>query len=319
MGATESICHWQWEYLGNPTRNMFIKLAWDGDKLISHYAVSPVRVWIQGNDITAALSHDTMTDPKYSRLGIFSKLAESIYAKQRSAGHGFVFGFPNRNSIHGFKKKLNWRQIMPTPVYIRPVNVPRAIFKKLFKKREYWGVSQKKTVANFKIRNETQFGGWVDDLWIRCCNQHRLWVVRDQSYLNWRYAHRPENAYHILSIWCDNIPIGYTVLTFQKKRFGKILFVLDFLVDISFKSVAHKFIHKIMELSEKNNATLVSVLLTPGSKYQKAFLKHYFFSLPERMFPQPLFFGARCFETSLDKIVFEPTAWSISWGDNDVL
>lgn len=37
-----------------------------------------------------------------------------------------------------------------------------------------------------------------------------------------------------------------------------------------------------------------------------------FLPLPERLFPQPLYFGARCFDPALNDVVFDPGAWLIS-------
>lgn len=329
MGKTENIHHWRWEFLENPAGGLFIKLAWDKEKLIGQYAVSPVQMYADGRNITAALSHDTMTDPQYGGLGIFRTTAEALYSEQTNAGQSFIYGFPNRNSIHGFMKYLKWQQIMPAPVHIRPVRISKSISKKIFHggysssdKDDALGNVSSSLIdksGKYKLHEETEFGDWADDLWLRCCNQHSLWVTRNKAYLNWRYATKPENKYHIVSIWQGFQPVGYVVIACTNMNFGDAVFVMDFLVDLNFKYAADLLIRYVVNVAKKNECAFASVLLTPGSKYLHLFRKKLFLPLPERLFPQPLYFGARCFDPSMSKLVNDPKAWSISWGDDDVI
>lgn len=328
MGKTESLRHWQWEFLENPAGGLFVKLAWDGDKLVGQYTASSVRMYANGRNFTAALSHDTMTEPKYGGLGIFRNTAEAVYMALTNAGQRFIYGFPNRNSIHGFKKNLNWLQIMSAPVNIRPVRVTKNIARKIFpgersSKKE--GVFLNTTALPFlksgvyNLRIETEFGDWADELWQRCRDQHTLWVVRDKNYLNWRYVTKPENKYHIVSVWQGFQPVGYVVIASTNMSFGDSVFVMDFLVDLNFKDAADLLIRYVVNVAKKNECAFASVLLAPGSKYLHIFRRKLFLPLPESLFPQPLYFGARCFDASMNKLVNDPKAWSISWGDNDVI
>lgn len=330
MGKTESLRHWRWEFLENPADGLFVKLAWNKDKLAGQYAASPVQMYADGRDIIAALSHDTMTDPEYGGSGIFRAAAEAVYSAQNDAGQRFIYGFPNRNSIHGFIKYLKWQQIMPAPVHIRPVRISKSISRKICGNKETSSSASENTCQDtssllsvksgkYKLLVETEFGDWADELWIRCRNQHRLWVVRNKAYLNWRYVNKPENKYHIVSIWQGFQPVGYVVLACTNMNFGDTVFIMDFLVDLNFKYAADVLIRYVVNVAKENECAFASVLLTPGSKYLHIFRKKLFLPLPERLFPQPLYFGARCFDPSMNKLVSDSKAWSISWGDNDVI
>lgn len=331
MGATESIRHWRWEFSENPLNEIFIKLAWDGKKLVGQYAANPIRIYAEGRDIIAALSHDTMTDPQYSGLGIFRNTAKALYNDQKKAGHYFIYGFPNGNSIHGFRKNLNWQQIMTVPVHIRPVQVTIHLLKGLFTKKRLFSKNQEENIffdsstllsdksGVYELRVESEFGDWADELWQRCRGQHRLWIVRDKTYLNWRYVTRPESKYEIVSAWQGRKPVGYVITTCTDKNFGKILFIMDFMVDLNFRDVPGILIRCVINRAKERGVACASVLLPPGSRYRQLFRRHLFLPLPESFFPHPLYFGARCFDLTLRDLVYEPKAWSISWGDDDVL
>jgi hypothetical protein len=330
MGKTESLRHWRWEFLENPADGLFVQLAWDGDKLVGQYTASPVQMYANGINFTAALSHDTMTDPKYGGLGIFRAAAETLYRQQTDAGQGFIYGFPNRNSIHGFIKYLQWQQIMPAPVHIRPVSIFKNSFNKILHTENDTssvGESNLQNTASLfldksgkhRMRVEKEFGDWADELWMRCRNQHRLWVVRNKDYLNWRYVTKPENKYHIVSIWQGDQPVGYVVIARSDMKFGDTLFIMDFLVDLNFECAADLLVRYVINVAKKNKCAFVSILLTLGSKYLNIFRKKIFLPLPKFLFPQPLYFGARCFDPKMRQLINDPKAWHISWGDNDVI
>jgi len=330
MGKTESLRHWQWEFRENPAEGLFVQLAWDGDKLVGQYTASPVQMYANNGNFTAALSHDTMTDPQHSGLGIFRATAEALYREQTDAGQRFIYGFPNRNSIHGFEKYLKWQQIMSAPVHIRPVCIFKNIFHKIFHTKNVTSPVGESNLQNtaylfldksgkYRIRVEKEFADWADELWMRCRDQHNLWVVRNKTYLNWRYVAKPENKYRIVSIWQGTQPVGYMVFACSDMKFGDTLFIMDFLVDLNFKDAADLLVRYVINVAKKNNCAFVSVLLTPGSKYLNIFRKKLFLQLPEFLFPQSLYFGARCFDHTMEQLVNDPKAWHISWGDNDVI
>ncbi|MXS72245.1 GNAT family N-acetyltransferase [Flavobacteriaceae bacterium W22] len=112
FGKKMSEEYWNWRFANNPfSDELFIDLMWDGDKLVGHYAVSPVDMMINGKAEKTALSMTTMTHPEYGGRGIFSQLAESLYRKLSVNNYKLVWGFPNNNSHYGFNKNLSWSDI----------------------------------------------------------------------------------------------------------------------------------------------------------------------------------------------------------------
>src|SRR3989339_490837 len=99
---------WLWRYRDNIWGQPIIRLLFDGDKLIGHYAVCASRLIIAGQEVPAVFSMTTMTHPDYGRQGIFPFLAEQVYAEAARQGYKLVYGFPNNNSVHSFTRKLNW-------------------------------------------------------------------------------------------------------------------------------------------------------------------------------------------------------------------
>ena len=62
---------WNWRFTNNPAGKHWIKLMWEGDQLIGHYAASQLLMNVNGNQVLTAHSIATMTHPEHGGKGIF--------------------------------------------------------------------------------------------------------------------------------------------------------------------------------------------------------------------------------------------------------
>jgi len=111
---------WAWAYIDNPNGSPVVSLYFDGEKLIGHYAVIPMNVVADGQEIKAALSMTTMVDLSYRKYGVFISQAEDVYQKAIELGYKLVYGFPNKKSAPGFRKRLRW--ILEEDLYVAKLN-----------------------------------------------------------------------------------------------------------------------------------------------------------------------------------------------------
>lgn len=333
MGKTESEQHWRWEFLGNPVKPISIMLAWDGDRLISQEAANLLRVSVNGAEHLGLLIFDSMTDPEYKGLGIFTETAKSLYKCQAEKGYEFVYGFPNANVVQARIKKLDWDIISPMPIHIRPIDVGPFVKNKT--RNALLGTLASKVSKpllgfphnlisipdnSIEIHQLKKFDKWADELWLRCCDQHKLWVIRDFKYLSWRYDMRPESQYNLFTAWVNNEIVGYVITTSQIRNEGKVCFILDILADINVNGAIEALLKNVINSSIKNNDALISAVLMPVSVYRSAFHKFFFIPLPKRLFPQEIHFGGRQLNNKISPEIFQnPASWHISWGDTDLL
>jgi acyl dehydratase len=99
---------WYWAYIDNPNGNPIVSLYFDKNKLVGHYAIIPVNLIKNKKNILGALSMTTMVDLSYRKYGIFISQANEVYSLAKELNYKFVFGFPNKKSAPGFKKRLRW-------------------------------------------------------------------------------------------------------------------------------------------------------------------------------------------------------------------
>lgn len=183
--------YWSWRYRDNPNIiEELINLAWDDNKLVAHYAVSPIQLFIDGFKYNAALSMTTMTDPEYQGRGLFTNLAENLFENSKTLD--IIFGVPNENSVKGFIGKLDFKLIKEIPMLESKIS-----------KKEYRINSNCVLVEKFDER--------FDELFKSTINKYKIITSRRSEHLNWRFTNNPENEYKILAYMEDDKLLGYLV------------------------------------------------------------------------------------------------------------
>jgi len=75
------------------------------------YGGFPCQMKVDDKIILVLQSGDTITHVNHRKKGLFIRLAEETYQYAESEGFDYVFGFPNKNSEHGFFQKLGWENL----------------------------------------------------------------------------------------------------------------------------------------------------------------------------------------------------------------
>jgi len=186
FGKPMSEDYWKWRFIDNPINKIMIKLMWDNETLVGHYAVSPVELIVNNEVVLTALSMTTMTHPDYAGQGIFKQLAESLYEDGfQKQGLKAVWGFPNNNSHYAFIKNLNWIDLEQIPTLsiditkIKNTNFDKISVIDSFNKQHV--ITQQKLSANYKVK-----------------------VHKSAEYLNWRYLENPINKYYVFEFKNNN-------------------------------------------------------------------------------------------------------------------
>lgn len=102
-----------WLYVDNPEGPVIGFNAWDGDRLIAHYACIPKRVKINGEPTNVILSLNTATHPDYWKKNLFIELATMTYQAASDKGYSAVIGVSNANSTYGCVNKLHFQLVQP--------------------------------------------------------------------------------------------------------------------------------------------------------------------------------------------------------------
>jgi GNAT acetyltransferase-like protein len=117
----------------------------------AYYGAIPCIFAINGEEILAAQSADTMTHPDHRKKGLFTTLATRTYSLAREQKIQFIFGFPNQNSLPGFIR-LNWK-FLPDQLQIFVLKAHGFPYRRLLNRSPTLTAWYKMLVSNF-LRTE---------------------------------------------------------------------------------------------------------------------------------------------------------------------
>ncbi len=287
---------WKWRFADNPEHKFMIKLMWDGDVLAGHYAVSPVKMIVSGEEVLTALSMTTMTHPNYGGKGIFGELAESLYQEEYQKNNLVaIWGFPNSNSHYGFIKNLKWKNLEQIPTLSILTNQIKET-----------SVERVEVVNDFTLNHENAF--------MQCTSDFEVKVNKTQEYLRWRFTSNPIFNYTIFSTKTNNAFDWFAVTKVFPSFVQKDAYEVD-----------------IVELCFQADAALLSELLFAITQHYAAYniirincwipfndTKHILF---EKMGFSPIapitYSGIRLMNETYHNMI-DSNSWYYSMGDSDV-
>lgn len=232
---------WNWRYKQNPyDSDLKIKLMWDGDLLVGHYAVSPLYLKINNQICHAAISMTTMTHPNYMGKGIFKTLATELYNDlEINSDYRLIWGFPNTNSHYAFIKNLNWLDINSIPM----LTLSDSNFEK-FNQIEYQIINLF-TEEHANILNSMN-------------HDTETSVYKSVEYLNWRYIANPSYTYYSVSAKTD--PKSFIIFKIYNSNNNFEIDILE-IGSLTFEDSFIKLIEAILSYTKHNNLKINNINL----------------------------------------------------------
>jgi hypothetical protein len=314
-----------WQYLRNPTGQLFVDLAVAGDgRIAAIYASLPVFVRIDGKIRLALQSLDTLTDVDFRGRGLFVTLAKSVFARAAASGAAFIYGFPNGNSAHGFFTKLGWTSLDPVPFLIRPLRT-RYVAERL--KLGALGALLPNLPLHFRdprpprgteLEEITRFDERFSRLWSEFAASVGSAVERDARYLNWRLADKPGERYTTLALTRGGTLRAFVTFSVKDKHGGRIGYVMELLHAPGASREARVLVDKALAAMRRSGADVALAWCLPHSPNYRSHIFAGFVPFPERFRPIELHFGARAFDPSLEGSM-RRGRWYLSYLDSDTV
>jgi predicted N-acetyltransferase YhbS len=283
-----TLSYWNWRFRDNPCGNYQISLMWDEDKLVGHYAASPVELLIEDKVFKSALSMTTMTHPDYAGKGIFGQLAENLYANLQATNYFGIWGFPNDNSHYGFIKKMDWIDVGICSEIVTSFMVSK---------------DTEKNISEINLFTQDHV-----DFINKSTSQYKVKVNKSLHYLNWRYLENPNETYTVFEYKEEGEIIGLVV---AKKYNDKINIIEFYSKDdaVLIKKLLNAAAQSLMPAKENIEMTLWLSLF--DAKYPN------FEKVGFRPIGKNTYLGIRPFSNDFPEIKYFNN-WNIQFGDSDV-
>ena len=285
---------WFWRFQNNPAGKHFIKLMWEDDLLIGHYAVSPMFMSVGDKKMLGALSMTTMTHPEFGRRGIFGKLANALNEDlEKIENFAGVWGFPNSNSHYGFIKNLGWKDL--------------GVLNHLIK-----DASDVTLELSDNIKIDNSFNGDHCKILEEITKSSKVAVLRDEVYLSWRYTNHPKIEYHTFSYTISNDLKAFLVVKTYPSDIEGIdnIFIAEYGIPFEELALLPIFMSHIKAYFKNiNNFNL----WLPLSNKNHIYLEKAGFKLGG----VPTFLGIRSHKEEIN-LINNLDHWHYSYGDSDV-
>ena len=290
FGRKLSIDYWRWRFAENPAGPAVIYLAWAGNVLAAHYAVSLVTLHVGGHDVTTALSGTTMTHPDYRGLGLFPVLARLTYQEMARREMALVWGFPNANSHRGFIQDLDWKDICEIPTM-------RVTISGRVMTDPSPGVSEITDIDSARF----------DRLWQAVSARESVLVKRDAQYLKWRFSANPSEKYRVVACMEGDSLRGYAIF----KRYKDELQIVDLLVEQP--DIAQQLAYGIGKIGREESAATISLWMPMASPVHRSLEKVGF-----QNDALVTYFGGLILGDLVPALIYSPFSWYYSMSDSDV-
>jgi GNAT superfamily N-acetyltransferase len=328
-GSLRELSRLRWQYLENPVGRLFVDFAVDPerDRVGAIYATFPVTVQIGGVRSVGVQSLDTLTDADYRGRGLFKRLARSVYERCRADGVAFVYGFPNKNSAHGFFNRLGWTRLDPVPFLFLPLRA------RYFLQRLKLPPVLTQMVPNFgvpvpaqvclssdeEIRVVTSFDDGFDSLWETFSAEIDVAVARDHEYLAWRLGRKPSEHYRTYGFYGGGRFRGFVTFTLKEKHGGRVGYIMELIHDPDHSRAGVALLSRAVRELKAEGADVLLAWALDHSPNRETFRRCRFLRLPEALRPIELHFGVHSLAAGTDVALWKRESWYLSYCDSDTV
>ncbi len=215
---------WKWMFLESAKRLGIDPKLWlyfDGDRIVGHMGSQHVRLKVGQTVHNTSYLVETMVLESHREKGVGAQIM--LQAQEESP---FSLSLGQTEQMRSILSKLGWKYISPLSVFHLPINATRVLRGKLPSGIATVGAgllqlratSRRLLSKNRGAPVDTQvidrFESRHDLLWQQVSRCYGCGVVRDASYLNWKYVEQPGQEFVRLEMTREDQVIGCVVLAY---------------------------------------------------------------------------------------------------------
>lgn len=299
-------------------------------RLIGQVVTIPISVRLWGKVRAAGLFLDPVADPGYQNGGVLPSLLDDVCTLSAEKGIAFTYGFPERLSYSTFVDRAAFRDIGSVPFLIKPLNPERLALKATGNSvlgraasiaARIWrapaGVPPQEGPADLQIGEIGSFDDSFAVFWDRVQHRFPIMMVRDPTYLNWRFVDVPTRQYKIFVARSDARMRGFAV--FRVAPLGEFSagMIVDLLVEASAegRAAGRLLIDRACSYSKDHNLDLVASLALPHTDEFRLLRSRGFRVSPKFLQAQPFRLVVRCHDPEASSVAYDLRNWFVTMGD----
>jgi GNAT superfamily N-acetyltransferase len=326
----------EWQYQRSPAGAAIATLAREAEtgRLIGQVATIPIRVRLSGKVRLASLSLDPVIDPAYQGRGVLAGLLRDACALSAEEGIAFTYGFPSQAPYLTAMNRAGFRNIGAVPLLITPLNPERLAMRTTHSRvlaetasiaRRVWRtpapVPRQRALPGLEIEEVKSFDSSFAFFWDRVQHRFPIMVVRDSTYLNWRFADMPTREYTTFAARSEGEIRGFIVLRVAPLGQFSAGLIVDLVVEASAEGRAAGRLlidQAYSHLRERDVDILASLALRHTDEF-RLLRSRGFWVCPKFLEPRPFRLVVRCHdeERSASRLAYDLRNWFVTMGDYD--
>jgi GNAT superfamily N-acetyltransferase len=316
---------WRWMFVESARRLGVGPKVWicrDGDRIVGHNGAIPVRLKIGPDERLAAWLVDTMVLEEYRGLALGSRLMVEAHAELPLA-----LSLGQTEQMRQIQFQLGWAEVAPlrtAQLLIRPERVLKGKLPAPLAQAAGWGLRASDAARGLwrpgrrvEVRPVDRFGVQHDRLWEAMARDVGCAVVRNASYLNWKYVDQPGQEFLKLELADADVVLGVVILMFRKAdahyRYDR-AFLVDIVAPLSDDWLLLALVWAAREQASQRGADALVCYYT-DRRLARALRKAGFLARdPERF----LLVRADPPDPDHRRRLLSPDAWFVTQGDSDI-
>ncbi len=232
FGQNKDLDKWRWENMDNPRGASLFALLKEDNTVRGHLCLQLGLVKLGEETVLCGQRINSMIEQKYRHKGVFEQMFLHLLEQAHNRKLGFIFGFPNAQSLRALQKIYPTEAVAQTPRFLKFYRGEAAVSRKInhpvLSRAAGLGLDvflyfkNRKKASTDKVSALKQFDQRIDQLWQQVSAGIHVAVVRDSAYLNWRYIDSP-TQYQVLVFEQGGEVQGYIVLLAEPDGMGHIV------------------------------------------------------------------------------------------------
>lgn len=217
------IPRWRWMFVESARRLGVQPRVWvcrDGERIVAHNGAIPVKLKVGAEERLTAWLVETMVLEEYRSQALGSRLMVEAHAAVP-----FALSLGQTEQMRQIQFQLGWVQVAPlrtAQLLIRPERVLKSKLPAPMAQAASWGLrisdaarGLRRSGRRAEVRSIDRFDERHDRLWEAMARDVGCAVVRDASYLNWKYVDQPGQEFVRLELADGDTVLGVVVLMFR--------------------------------------------------------------------------------------------------------
>ena len=289
---------WRWEYANCLNGGGLAWVAEHAGKIICHLGVLRFNWYVDGKKTGAFQYVDAMTHPDFRFQKIFARVVATSQEHFERSGIPHIYYYPNENSM---KESLNLGVHLVTrvPLLVRGTD----------------GVAPVESVRGVRIEKVRRFDSEIERLCESMKEVFRFAMVRDPSYLTWRYLEKPDDSYVPYVAFKGGTLVGYMIFkVFEKHGETRRSHIVDLWAGPEDTDTMAALVRYAIRLASEAKAEELSCWMLPHAPAYAPLLENGFQTRTTDRYLVAL--GSKGWKDR--DALQEPGNWHITMGDSDV-